>query len=85
MQTTKQILRAPFLGRQHSGIATTHGNEADAPRRVSNRPPIEIVRPLAKSYTSHELFGDSNELSILHRDERYKLRITSLGKLILTK
>lgn len=83
MQTTKQILRAPFLGRQNDGISVSHGNE------VNRRPPsgatLHIERPVVKTYTSSELFGAGGELAIAHRGERYTLRITSLGKLILTK
>jgi hemin uptake protein HemP len=39
----------------------------------------------AKSITSAELFGTLREIVILHAGEEYKLRITSNGKLILTK
>ncbi len=34
---------------------------------------------------SDQLFGDSNELIIDHHGQEYRLRITNLGKLILTK
>jgi len=34
---------------------------------------------------SSNLFGLSNELIIIHNGEEYKLRLTSNGKLILTK
>lgn len=35
--------------------------------------------------TVDELLGDSRELIILHAGEQYRLRVTSKGKLILTK
>ena len=34
---------------------------------------------------SHEILGSSQEVEIIHRSQCYRLRITSLGKLILTK
>lgn len=41
---------------------------------------------MAKSVvSSQELFGDRQEIIILHAGEEYRLRITSNGKLILTK
>jgi hemin uptake protein HemP len=38
-----------------------------------------------KTITSAELFGYLHEIVILHAGEAYRLRITSNGKLILTK
>ena len=35
--------------------------------------------------TSEELLRDTRELIIIHAGEEYRLRITSNGKLILTK
>ena len=35
--------------------------------------------------TSAELFGDQQEIIILHAGEEYRLRITSNNKLIMTK
>jgi hemin uptake protein HemP len=37
------------------------------------------------SLHSHELFGEGKELTIMHNQEEYTLRITSNQKLILTK
>ena len=37
------------------------------------------------SITTAELMGTSRELLILHGEDKYRLRITSSGKLILTK
>jgi hemin uptake protein HemP len=42
------------------------------------RPPEKVVR-------AGELFGDRREIVIEHDGERYRLRITRRGKLILQK
>ena len=34
---------------------------------------------------SEALFQDEREITILHREDQYRLSITKLGKLILTK
>lgn len=71
-QTPRQHIRAPFLG-----INTSTGPAAQA---------AQDAKPLARTYTTAELFGSQSEVvNIAHRGERYSLRITSLGKLILTK
>lgn len=73
MQTTKSGIRAPFLGiNQHSA----------AQQKIISIHPQQTV---ASIYAASELFGQKNEIGILHRGERHQLRITSLGKLILTK
>ena len=38
-----------------------------------------------KSWASTELFGGTRELLIIHADSEYRLRLTSQGKLVLTK
>jgi hemin uptake protein HemP len=38
-----------------------------------------------KQTTTRELMGSAKELIILHAEDQYRLRITSNGKLILTK
>lgn len=38
-----------------------------------------------RTITSAELFGNLREIIIFHAGEEYRLRITSNGKLILTK
>jgi hemin uptake protein HemP len=85
MNTTKQTLRTPFLGKQRSCTAASPGNTADAPKHTAKDPAISTPRVVVKTRTSEELFGLGNELSIAHRGERYSLRITGQGKLILTK
>ena len=45
-------------------------------------------RPTAKlsnRMTSRELFGSAKSVQITHGDQTYRLQITRLGKLILTK
>ena len=38
-----------------------------------------------KRWTSQELFAGGRELVIVHAGNEYRLRLTSLGKLVLTK
>lgn len=45
----------------------------------------ELSEMSTKTITSAELFGNLREIVILHAGEEYRLRITSNGKLILTK
>jgi hemin uptake protein HemP len=47
------------------------------------REPAPALRP--RRISSRTLFGESREVVIEHQGEQYRLRITSLGKLILTK
>lgn len=44
-----------------------------------------ISRSSRREITAAELIGDSKELTIIHNDERYVIRITANNKLILTK
>lgn len=48
----------------------------------------EFAQPSAEKrlrVSSHDLFGNSREVVINHAGDEYRLRITSQGKLILTK
>ena len=85
MQITKQMLRVPFLGQQNNDIKASRTNNTATPPASPRDPTAAVPPAIIKTYTSKELFGVDNELSIAHRGERYSLRITSLGKLILTK
>lgn len=38
-----------------------------------------------RQFSSHDLFGEALEIEIEHNGASYRLRKTSLGKLILTK
>jgi hemin uptake protein HemP len=52
-------------------------------------PPPSPNRPsgpsAARRWRSSELFGSTHEIEIEHGQSVYRLRLTSLGKLILTK
>ncbi len=50
-----------------------------------SRPDVEESNPLAPVVQAKELFGEGREVVIEHDGERYKLRITRRGKLILQK
>ncbi len=47
----------------------------------TQRRPADTTREL----DSRTLFSDTREIIIQHQDERYRLRLTSNNKLILTK
>lgn len=52
------------------------GDRTEAPKSQSPEPPVvEAV----------QLLGGAREIVILHRGERYRLRVTQSNKLILTK
>jgi hemin uptake protein HemP len=61
---------------------------APAPRR-EDRPSFESPpaqpAPYPRRISSHALLGSGREVEILHGTQLYRLRLTSLGKLILTK
>jgi hemin uptake protein HemP len=61
-----------------TGAMTT--NE-DNQRAAADRP----IWPPASTVRSEDLFGESNQLRIIHNQEIYILRITANDKLILTK
>ena len=50
--------------------------------------PAQVLRPYPEArcrYISEQLFGEHTEVEIQHGASTYRLRLTSLGKLILTK
>jgi hemin uptake protein HemP len=51
---------------------------ADAPQAAASQPPVQRI-------DSATLLGGSRELIIEHGVDAYRLRLTSKGKLILTK
>lgn len=60
----------------------------EAPRPMPSphpRPPAPKAEGPQRRITSAELIGHARELRIVHAGEEYRLRITSKGKLILTK
>jgi hemin uptake protein HemP len=52
-------------------------------RNIAVAPRMPRTKP--RRITTVELIGDARELVIEHAGEEYRLRITSNGKLILTK
>ena len=50
---------------------------------IRNR--LEPARLEPDRFVTADLFGSGNEIIIEHNNEEYRLRITSNGKLILTK
>lgn len=58
-------------------------------RPVASRATVPDGAPAAagapRSVDSRALLGPRGELLILHRQQVYRLRVTALGKLILTK
>ena len=56
--------------------------------RVATPPPSRVAittDPARMRLRSQELFAGANQVEIEHGESIYRLRITSLGKLILTK
>ena len=66
-------------GATETGIATS-SDETIAPS-----PSLAARAPKVRLLTSEQLFAGFPELQIAHGDAIYRLRQTSLGKLILTK
>ncbi len=58
------------------------GSRIPPPKTAENTVRKSLER---KRFHSPDLFGAANELVIEHAGEEYRLRITSKGKLILTK
>ena len=51
----------------------------------ARKPPIKPLRPPVRRIEVQELLGGAREAVLLHAREEYRLRLTSNGKLILTK
>ena len=60
-------------------------NQGNSNPASTDRLGRKLTDKSAKTITSAELFGNLREIIILHAGEEYRLRITSNGKLILTK
>ncbi len=65
--------------------ANEHERAADAPRADAVPAPAAAPSPGPRQVSSAELFGQRHEVLIEHRGALYRLKQTSLGKLILTK
>lgn len=57
----------------------------EPPEEGAEAPAAPRTEPPPPSYTTQELFRGSREVWIEHDGLRYRLRITSRGRLILTK
>lgn len=62
-------------------------HSTDTPPPPANGPSHErLQHPGTRPrYISEQLFGEYTEVEIQHGESTYRLRLTSLGKLILTK
>ena len=63
-------------------------NDANLPPGVTDpvgRPVFQARQGKGTVIESADLFAGGKELEILHRGERYRLRVTKNGKLILNK
>ena len=69
-------VRQPFFEPRPIG-SVTH-----PPAQTTGRAPADASR---ESWSSAQLLAGRNEVSITHGGNTYRLRLTSLGKLILTK
>lgn len=49
------------------------------------RPAVPMTAACGRRWRSAELFGNDQQIEIVHGQAIYRLRLTSLGKLILTK
>ncbi|MFC0240757.1 hemin uptake protein HemP [Rhodopseudomonas telluris] len=62
--------------------ATQSGTAAAAPQDPTTRRAIEMID---NQVESRDLFSSGREIVIAHGDDKYRLRLTSQNKLILTK
>jgi hemin uptake protein HemP len=67
-----------------------NAEKAPAPHGGSAQPKSGLLdrhscQSAARRWRSSELFGPTHEIEIEHGKSVYRLRLTSLGKLILTK
>jgi hemin uptake protein HemP len=66
----------------HSPTAGAHGTGSDESMRTAALPAVNGPRPRVPST---DILRGNAEVEIDHRGTLYRLRVTSLGKLILTK
>ena len=69
-------MRQPFF-RHRPLVEPTPANA-----QATDRAPTHAFQ---ENWSSDQLLAGRNEISITHGDSTYRLRLTSLGKLILTK
>lgn len=73
--TTVVNIKMQLWMRNSSGARTNEDNVREEPRERDER----------RRLTSEELFAGTREILIAHAGQEYRLRITTTGKLILTK
>jgi hemin uptake protein HemP len=56
-----------------------------APARPSQGQPHDTAAAPSRRLYSRDLLGSGKEVEIVHGSQCYRLRLTALGKLILTK
>lgn len=67
-------------------MSTPHVPASPLPLRgATATAPSDGARTAPRVWHSHELMGGHTEVQIEHQGARYRLRITALGRLILTK
>ncbi len=68
-------------------ISNGQTSRSEPPSGCTQRPPADPAEPLfePRRWCSSELLGSRQEIEIEHGASVYRLRLTSQGKLILTK
>jgi len=70
----------------HSLTEMPHSSDAPSPTDASYNPaPHQQAHPARKLISSRTLLEGLREIEIDHGGQLYRLRVTALGKLILTK
>ena len=72
----------PDAMRQHFFRPRPLGEPTPASKQATDR---AHTHASPENWSSDQLLAGRNEISITHGDSTYRLRLTSLGKLILTK
>lgn len=75
--------RSDIIRREEDGMH--HGNQTSIPPARGSYQPRPSRGPSIRRVGSRELMGASGQLIIRHAGDEYHLRVTSKGKLILTK
>lgn len=79
---TLRIMNTPSSNRRPH--ASTAGAGASPAREADDAASLAARSPVAR-LSSRQLLGSAGEVEIAHAGSIYRLRLTSLGKLILTK